>query len=145
MGICGVRKFIRLCGVKSPKLTDEGHINPMRFVLFFCLGILTFPAFCLGQEINRNGWPVPDLKGLTPYNITIKVVDGVEKIVETFYTPQGGHVARIRGNGKVFAYAVDSDQDPPIDYLILDPDGAGKFTWKFKSDESYKIPEWVSY
>jgi hypothetical protein len=88
---------------------------------------------------------VPDLKGLTPYNITIKVVDGVEKIVETFYTPQGGHVARIRGNGKVFAYAVDSDQEPPIDYLILDPDGSGKFTQKFKSEESYKIPEWVSY
>ncbi len=117
----------------------------MRLLFISCLGMLILPAFCLGQEINRNGWPVPDLKGLTPYSVSIKVVDGVEKIVETFFTPQGGHVARIRGNGKVFAYAVDSDQEPPIDYLILDPDGSGKFTQKFKSEESYKIPEWVSY
>ena len=120
----------------------------MRIIFFICSGILIFlifPAFSLGEEINPNGWPVPDLKGLTPYSISIKVVDGVEKIVETFDTPGGGHVARIRGNGRIFAYAVDADQEPPIDYLILDPEGSGKFTRRLKSVESYKIPEWVSH
>ena len=112
--------------------------------LLFSLGILIYPIISSGQEINRNGWTVPDLKGLTPYSITIKVVDGVEKVVEMFFTPQGGHVAKIRGNGKVFAYAVDSNQEPPIDYLLLDPDGLGKFTQKFKSGDLYKIPNWVS-
>jgi hypothetical protein len=53
-------------------------------------------------------------------------------------------VARISGNGKVFAYAVDSDQDPPIDYLLLDPDGYGKFTHKWMAEESYSIPDWIS-
>jgi hypothetical protein len=130
---------------KSLEIKIQGSMFKFLPVLLLSLGILVHPVCSIAQEINRNGWPVPDLKGLTPYNITIKVVDGVEKIVETFYTPQGGHVARIRGNGKVFAYAVDSDQEPPIDYLILDPDGSGKFTQKFKSEESYKIPEWVSY
>ena len=71
-------------------------------------------------------------------------MDGVEKIVEKFYTPSGGHVARVSGNGKVFAYAVDMDQEPPMDYLLIDPDGSGKFTQKFKSEDSYSIPEWVS-
>jgi len=109
------------------------------------LGALTLPIVCIGQEVNREGWPVPDLKGLIPYSIQVKKVDGVEKIIEKYYTPEGGHVARISGNGKVFAYAVDSDREPPIDYLLLDPDGSGKFTQKYRSEDSYKIPEWVSY
>jgi hypothetical protein len=79
-----------------------------------------------------------------PYSIQVKKVNGVEKIVEKFLTADGGHVARISGNGKIFAYAVDRDRDPPIDYLLLDPDGLGKFTQKFRSEDSYIIPEWVS-
>ena len=107
-----------------------------------CIAVL--PIVSTGQEVDQAGWPVPDLKGLIPYSIQVKQVDGVEKIVEKFYTPNGGHVARISGNGKVFAYAADSDREPPIDYLILDPDGSGKFTQKFGPEDSYKIPEWVS-
>jgi len=109
-----------------------------------CIGVLILPIVSMGQELNQDGWPVPDLRGLIPYSIQVKQVDGVEKIVEKFYTPNGGHVAKISGNGKVFAYAVDSDREPPIDYLILDPDGSGKFTQKFGPEDSYKIPEWVS-
>ena len=110
-----------------------------------CIGILTLPLASMGQEVNREGWSIPDLKGLIPYSIQVKQVDGVEKIVEKFYNPDGGHVARIIGNGKIFAYAVDSDRDPPIDYLLLDPEGFGKFTLKFRPEDSYKIPEWVSH
>ena len=109
-----------------------------------CIGILAIPMISVGQEVNSEGWPVPDLKGLIPYSIHVEKVDGVEKIIERFYTPDGGHVARISGNGKTFAYAVDHDREPPIDYLLLDPDGSGKFTQKFGSEDSYKIPEWVS-
>ncbi len=117
-----------------------------KFTLIFliCLGFLITSLFSIAQEINREGWPIPALKGLTPYSITIQYVDGVEKIVEKFYTPDGGHVARVTGNGKVFAYAVDTNQKPPIDYLLVDPNGSGSFTQKFKSEDSYVIPEWVS-
>jgi len=113
-------------------------------IFFVCFVFLITPIFSIGQEINQEGWPIPDLRGLTPYSIAIQHVDGVEKIMEKFYTPNGGHVARVSGNGKVFAYAVDKDQEPPIDYLLIDPDGLGKFTKKFKSEDSYFIPEWVS-
>jgi hypothetical protein len=109
----------------------------------FCVGIIIAPHFSSSQEINREGWPIPDLNGLIPYSITIEMVDGVEKIVERFYPPDGGHVARISGNGKVFAYAVDKDREPPIDYLLLDPDGSGRFTLRFGPEDSYSIPEWV--
>ncbi len=119
-------------------------MNKRIFLFFFCLGVMTFPLFSMGQEVNREGWAVPDLNGLIPYSITVKRVDGVEKVVEKFFTPDGGHVARISGNGKVFAYAVDSDREPPIDYLLLDPDGNGKFSKKFRAEESYSIPAWVS-
>lgn len=114
-------------------------------VMFLLLVTLTTPLFANGQEINKEGWSIPDLNGLIPYSIQIKEVDGVEKMIEKFYTPDGGHVARISGHGKIFAYAVDSDREPPIDYLLLDPNGLGKFTQKFGSEDSYKIPEWVSY
>jgi hypothetical protein len=113
-------------------------------LFIFCLGILIIPPHSFGQEVKKEGWPIPELKGLNPYSITIQNVDGVEKIVEKFNTPSGGCVARLSGNGKVFGYAVDRDQEPPIDYLLIDPDGFGKFTQKFKSSESYYIPEWVS-
>jgi len=112
--------------------------------LVTCFLMVAFPLRGLSQEINKEGWPVPDLGGLVPYSITVKRVDGVEKVVEKFYTPDGGHVARISGNGKVFAYAVDSDREPPIDYLLIDPDGNGKFTQKLESEDSYSIPDWVS-
>jgi hypothetical protein len=105
---------------------------------------LVIPVVTMGQEVNKDGWPTPDLKGLTPYSIQVKLVDGVEKILEKFHTPGGGHVARISGNGKIFAYTVDSDREPPIDYLLLDPEGLGKFTQKFGSEDSYKLPQWVS-
>ena len=117
-----------------------------RAVIFLIgFGVLIFPFVSIGQELNQEGWPIPDLRGLAPYFIQVNQADGVEKIVEKFYTPQGGHVARIRGNGKIFAYAVDQDREPPIDYLLVDPDGLGKFTQKFRSEDFYKIPEWVSH
>lgn len=114
-------------------------------IFLFSLCFLIIAVFSMGQEINKEGWPIPDLRGLIPYSITLQKVDGVEKIVEKFYTPSGGHIARISGNGKVFAYVVDKDQEPPIDYLILDPDGSGKFTQKIGPGDSYSIPEWVSH
>ena len=112
------------------------------FFLFLGQGIHPFSS--IGQQMKWDGWPVPDLKGLVPYSVSIQKIDDVEKITERFHTPSGGHVARIMGNGKVFAYAVDRDQDPPIDSLILDPDGSGKFTLKYGPEDLYLIPEWVS-
>jgi len=130
--------------IKNLKPKAE-RIKVRIFIFSLCFWILTLPIVAMGQEVNKEGWPIPDLNGLIPYSIQIKEVDGVEKMIEKFYTPDGGHVARISGHGKIFAYAVDSDREPPIDYLLLDPNGLGKFTQKFRSEDSYKIPEWVSY
>ena len=115
-------------------------------MVFFllCVAVLILPIASTGQEVNRDGWPVPDLKGLVPYSIRVDQVDGVEKIVEKFYTPNGGLVAKISGNGRVFAYAVDCVSEPPIAYIILVPDRAGLFTQKFLQEDCIKFPEWVS-
>ena len=115
------------------------------FCSLLCIGVLIFPVVSLSQEINPKGWPVPDLRGIIPYSIIVNDVEGVEMIVEKFYPPSGGHVARLSGNGRVFGFAVDQDREPPLDYLLIDPDGSGKFTKKFRSEDSYLIPEWVSY
>jgi len=121
------------------KVVLESQIS----VILLCLGFLIIPIASTGEEISKEGWPIPELRGLIPYSMTLKKVDGAEKIVERFHISNCGHVARISGNGKVFAYAVDRDQDPPIDYLLLDPDGYGKFTKRLKPEETYTIPEWV--
>ena len=120
------------------------HRRGLIVVLLLWAEIMVLPVFCAGQEVNKEGWPIPDLKGLFPYNIAIMRVDGVEKIVEKFFTPDGGHVARLSGNGRIFGYAVDKDREPPIDYLLVDVDGFGVFTRKFGSEDSYAIPHWVS-
>jgi hypothetical protein len=70
------------------------------------------------------------LRGISPYSINIELSDGVEEVVEKFYTADGGQIVRISGNGKVFAYVVGRDREPPMDYLLLDPDGSGRFTQK---------------
>jgi hypothetical protein len=114
------------------------------FVSLFFLRTLIIPFVGTSQTLDKEGWAIPDLKGLIPYSITIKQVDGVEKIVEKFYTPGGGHIARISGNGKVFAYVVDKDREPPIDYLLIDPDGSGRFVLKYGAEDLYTIPLWVS-
>lgn len=118
-------------------------VKPIFFFIFLIFGLQILGMSATAEEICPEGWGVPDLKGLVPYSIIIQKTDGVEKIIEKFHTPEGGHIARISGNGKVFAYAVDQDQEPPIDYLILDPDGSGRFTKRLKSHESYTIPEWI--
>jgi len=130
---------------KAKRREMHGDLRKAFLPFFFCLEIFIIPTASIGQEINGEGWSIPDLKGLIPYSVTIKKMDGVEKIVEKFYTPGGGNVARISGNGKVFAYAVDTDREPPIDYLLIDPDGLGKFTQKIGPQDSYSIPEWVSH
>jgi hypothetical protein len=114
--------------------------------LYFLVAIALFvvPTSLPAQQVNKEGWPVPDLSGLTPYSISIRVTDGVEKVVEKFLTRDGGQVARISGNGKIFGYVVDKDLEPPIDFVLIDPDGSGRFTQKFNSEALYYIPEWVS-
>jgi hypothetical protein len=144
-GICcgevlGVKRIILEVQGSKPKATKS---KTQIFVSLLLLETLVIPVVTMGQEVNREGWPIPDLRGLIPYSIQVKKINGVEKIVEKFLTPAGGHVARISGNGKIFAYAVDSDREPPIDYLLLDPDGSGRFTQKFKSEDFYNIPAWV--
>ncbi len=109
-----------------------------------CIGVLAIPSVSISQQVSGEGWPIPNLTGLVPYFMQVEKVDGVEKLIEKFYMPDGGHVARISGNGKIFAYVVDHDREPPADYLLLDLDGSGKFTQKFGPEASYKIPEWVS-
>ncbi len=112
-------------------------------ILLLFLGALILPGISFGEEVNQDGWPIPDLRNLVPYSIAIQRADGAEKIVEKYYTSDGGHVARLIGNGKIYAYAVDRDREPPIDYLLLDTEGFGKFTVRLKSNETYRLPEWI--
>ena len=54
--------------------------------VFLLLQAVVIPAGAMGQEVNMEGWSIPDLKGLVPYSIQVSKIDGVEKIVEKFLT-----------------------------------------------------------
>jgi len=108
------------------------------FAAPFFLFCHRLPAFIEGPGSQRGRLAIPDLRNLIPYSITIKSSDGVEKMVERFSTVTGGHVARISGNGRVYAYAVDQNQEPPMDYLILDPDGSERFIHKYGPDDFFQ-------
>jgi len=57
------------------------------FLLLVCFSLVALRDFSVGQEINERGWPIPDLRGLSPYSITIQEVNGAEKIVEKMFYP----------------------------------------------------------
>jgi len=37
------------------------------FLLLVCFSLVALRDFSVGQEINERGWPIPYLRGLSPY------------------------------------------------------------------------------
>ncbi|MDP2908253.1 MAG: hypothetical protein Q8N77_00430 [Nanoarchaeota archaeon] len=98
------------------------------------------------QEVNPEGYQVPDLTGLTPY--ARGYLKSEPKVyVERFYTKDGGIVARISyDNGKerkILGYTIDHDKKSPVDYGIYDMDGDGIFESKYGPYENVDIPDWI--
>jgi len=98
------------------------------------------------KETNPQGYEVPDLTGLTPYQKGF--LEGEPGVyVERFYTKNGGRVTRMSyDNGKekkTFAYEIDHDRKTPVDYAIYDDNGDGVFESKYFVGEDYPVPEWV--
>lgn len=64
-------------------------VERLALTFFVWFGILIIPIFSMGQEINKEGWPIPDLKGLIPYSITIKVWTEWRRSSRKFIHPVG--------------------------------------------------------
>lgn len=99
------------------------------------------------KETNPQGYQIPDLTGLTPYQKGF--LKGEQNIyVERFATKNGGRIVRFSyDNGKelkIFAYGIDNDgKVDPEDYTIYDNNGDKVYESKYSSDEEMEIPLWV--
>lgn len=98
------------------------------------------------KETNPQGYQVPDLTGLQPYQKGY-LKSEPKVYIERFFTQDGGRVTRgSYDNGKerkVFSYEIDHDKTSPIDYGIIDTDGDGIFETKYCPGERVEIPDWV--
>ena len=54
------------------------------------LAMLINPMVSMGQEINEEGWPIPDLGGVIPYTISVKLSMEWKRSLRKFIPPMGG-------------------------------------------------------
>lgn len=104
-------------------------------------------AFAASGDFKPDGWNIPQLYGATRYSDEMvdfdSTVPGKETRVEKFTTLDGGRVHRYSHNGYVFSYEVDSDQEDPLDYELVDYDGSGIFEMKQSPYDEYPLPFWT--
>ncbi|MDP2908042.1 MAG: hypothetical protein Q8O03_08990 [Nanoarchaeota archaeon] len=95
------------------------------------------------KEVNPQGYQVPDLTGLTPYQKGYLKEEPIV-YVERFVV-DGRLIARMSVNGKIFAYDFNPNtrQLSPDAYIIVDTDGDGKFESKYFVGENIDVPTWV--
>ena len=104
------------------------------------------PKTARAMERNPNGYPVPDLSGLRPYqtlhhDVNAKI-PGKETFVERFKLANGGKAARGSINGRIYVYSVKETPNSSW-YAVLDSNGDGRFDAKFSQGEEFNVPDWL--
>ena len=109
-------------------------------------GAVLMPEPARAMERNPNGYPVPDLSGLRPYQMLHYDVNakipGKETFVERYRTPDGAKVARLSVGGKAFCYSI-RERGHSKGYAILDSTGNGVFNTKYYDGEEFDVPDWL--
>lgn len=122
------------------KASGEGL---MGIVLSSFLG---YPRQCHALETNPDGYQVPDLSGLKPYETSMhdgnKTIPGKETYVEKYKLPTGKKIVRLSINNKTFAYSIKEPNQKEW-YAIRDAEGNGRFTEKYHHGEEFDVPEWL--
>ena len=109
-------------------------------------GSVIVPKPAQAFERNPDGYPIPDLTGLTPYKrLTWDVEDtipGKETLIERYILNDRTKVARLSVNGEVFAYSV-KDAHSAKGYGIVASTKPGQFTEKYNDNEGFGVPDWL--
>lgn len=97
------------------------------------------------QGTNLASYGVPDLGGLTPFRTrTLNKTDAIpgEETTLEFYNTGGSVVAVYTARGRPYAVAMDSDNQRPLDLMLIDFVGSGMYT-PIPSDQDFSAPDWV--
>ncbi|MBI2657351.1 hypothetical protein HYX08_01505 [Candidatus Woesearchaeota archaeon] len=114
---------------------------------------LGFAKMAKAEEINPNGWPIPSIAGATLLETKTRrdIIEGVNiPVIQRVYrTAQGTYfntlsITTKNGQEKIWAYYVDIDGKPPMEYGLVDIEGDGKFTHKYGTNERMTNPAYVS-
>lgn len=66
-----------------------------------------------------------------------------ETRLRIFITNDGGRIQVLSVNDKIYSYGIDSDNEKPVDYIIIDNDGDGRFEKVINSKGTFGIPAWA--
>jgi tetratricopeptide (TPR) repeat protein len=66
-----------------------------------------------------------------------------ESRIRIYYTKDGGRIQVLSVKNKIYSYGIDSDTKTPVDYIIIDTDGDGKFEKIINSKGKFGVPTWA--
>jgi tetratricopeptide (TPR) repeat protein len=66
-----------------------------------------------------------------------------ESRLRIYNTLNGGRIQVLSVDNKIYSYGIDSDTKKPVDHIIIDTDGDGKFEKVINSKGRFGIPTWA--
>jgi hypothetical protein len=116
-------------------------------------GSLGLAKVVKAEEINPNGWPVPNRANATLVGndrIRTDLIEGrnIPVIQRVYRTPEGTYFNTLSvkdkdGKEKIYGYLVDIDGKPPMEYGLIDLEGNDLFTHKYGTNEHMTTPAYV--
>ncbi len=66
-----------------------------------------------------------------------------ESRLRIYITQYGGRIQVLSVDDKIYSYGIDSDTKRPVDYIIIDTDGDGRFEKVINSKGKFGVPTWA--
>jgi tetratricopeptide (TPR) repeat protein len=66
-----------------------------------------------------------------------------ESRMRIYITQDGGRIQVLSVKKKIYSYGIDSDTKKPVDYIIIDTDGDGRFEKVINSKGIFEVPTWA--
>ena len=66
-----------------------------------------------------------------------------ESRIRIYNTLNGGRIQVLSVKDKIYSYGIDSDTKKPVDYIIIDTDGDGRFEKVINSKGKFGVPAWA--
>ena len=105
------------------------------------------PQSAEAVEFKKEGWAVPDLTnaqklGTRPADM-IKKIDGSET-KETGYKVNGKYVHIFQMNNQTYGIGLDTNGEYPLEWMLIDQNGDGKFTHRYGEKENWEAPKYLN-
>ena len=90
---------------------------------------------------------VPDISNLKMVfdkmiNVNRQKPDRESKL-RIYITQDGGRIQVLSVDDKIYSYGIDSETEKPVDYIIIDNDGDGRFEKVINSKGKFGVPTWA--